>query len=149
MTAGPFLLYDSMLTALVAGALAPLPEADITAVLLSPAYVPDLAAHTAYGDVSAFEISGGDYHGLRLTGGAVAPLSGAAAAFTSDPISWGDPVSLPPTRYMALVFGLPSALKSSSPLIGVQQLATGAVEAVRGAFTVSPPAGGWFHLARG
>ncbi|MCJ9428687.1 hypothetical protein [Kordiimonas marina] len=149
MTAGPFLLYDTTLAALMAGTLNPLADTDITAVLLSPAYVPDLAAHTTYADISAAEIIGSDYRQLRLTGGMVAPLSGAAAAFTSDPLNWGNPVTLPPTRYMTLLLGLPSALTPASPLIGVQQLTTGAVEAVRGAFTVSPPAGGWFHLARG
>jgi hypothetical protein len=149
MTTGPLILTDGMILRLVTREPAPLDVADLTAVLLSVHYTPDPAGHDTFGDIAAFEISAPDYARRRLFGGRFAAGEGGAA-FHSDPLNFGDPVTFPPVRYLAFCFGTPMALPGASPLVGVMDLAPagGAVEAVRSAFLIPPPPGGWFSLQR-
>ncbi|NVJ71384.1 MAG: hypothetical protein HWE08_13565 [Alphaproteobacteria bacterium] len=149
MIAGPLQLYDSAVLSLVDGSRKPLSQEPLTALLLKPTYVPDLAAHTQLTDVEALEANTGDYRRLALTGPIIRAMAGGAS-FSSDPISWGNPVSLPPVKYLLLAYGAPGTLSGSSSLLGVLDLAENApaVEAVRSSFTVTPPAGGWFILSR-
>jgi hypothetical protein len=145
MPSGSLLVYDAALDALLKGTLPPFVSSPISAVLLSPSYVPNLAAHANFSDISASELSSSDTARLQLTGANV-----VAAAFRSDTLIFGDPVTLGPVRYMAFVLGLPKSLQPSSPLLGVADLSPtgGALEAQRGRFEVSVPPGGWFSLAR-
>ncbi|WP_286828751.1 MULTISPECIES: hypothetical protein [Kordiimonas] len=149
MITGPLQLYDQSLVALLDGSRKLLDEAKLTALLLNATYVPDLSAHATLADVSGFEIAGGDYHRRSVTGGAIQAATGVAA-FTSDAISWGDPVTLPPAKYLAICYGALGTLAPESPLLGVMDLAGSApsVEAVRSSFRVTPPASGWFTLSR-
>lgn len=149
MITGPLQLYDKSLVALLDGSRKLLDEAKLTALLLKTSYVPDLTVHSTLADISAFEVSGDDYQRRSVTGGAIQASPGAAA-FTSDTISWGDPVTLPPAKYLAICYGALGTLALDSPLLGVMDLAQGApsIEAVRSSFRVTPPATGWFTLSR-
>jgi|GEM_PF-3866433 len=146
---GPLQLYDRSLVGLLDGSRKLLDEASLTALLLSSNYVPDLAVHRVLADVSAFEVSGGDYRRRSVTGGTILASTGAAA-FSTDAISWGDPVTLPPVKYLAICYGALGTLAPDSQLLGVMNLAGDApsVEAVRSSFSVSSPLGGWFSLTR-
>ncbi len=148
MAAGSFILYDVAISALAQASLPPLAEADIAAVLLLPSYAPDASGHMSYADLKAHELAAADYAQVRVTGSVVTPAAGGAF-FISDAISWGDPVSFPPFKYMALVLGFAGSLKNADIILGVQDLnTTGAVEVNRGAVQVSPPSGGWFQITR-
>ncbi|TNE60830.1 MAG: hypothetical protein EP335_17475 [Alphaproteobacteria bacterium] len=147
MTPGSFLLYDSVIASLGEGSLPPLDGAALTAMLLRPDHVPDLAAHCQLADVQAFEMEGGNYRRLALTGARLERVTGGVA-FRSDPLIWGDPVDIGPAGYMVLAFGSPAKLVASATLLGIQQLADGAVEAVRSRFSIAPADAGWFHLGR-
>lgn len=149
MITGPLNLYDKSLVALLDGSRKLLDEAKLTAMLLNATYVPDLSAHATLADVSAFEVAGWDYTRRSVTGGAIQASTGAAA-FTSDAISWGDPVTLPPAKYLVMAYGALGTLAPDSPLLGVMDLNESApsVEAVRSSFRVTPPTSGWFALSR-
>jgi len=145
MPSGTLTLFDATLNALLRCALPSLETAPYTALLLAPGYVPNAATHSVFADVEAFELTSSEAVRVQLTGGLV-----TAAAFHSDDIIFGDPVTLGPVRYMALLAGVPAALTSSSILLGVADLLPGggALEAQRGRFSVSAPAAGWFSLTR-
>lgn len=148
MPTGQFLLFDAAVRELLLCDSASLESADLTACLLTNGYVPDLAGHEEFGDVSAYEASGLDYRQARVKGSAIVDATGGAA-FTSDAISFGNPVSIPFVKYLLLVRGLPGALRSSSRLVGVLDLNTGGiVEALRDEFTITPSVGGWFQVTR-
>jgi len=149
MTTGPLILSEAMLLALLSGTPERLDQAALTALLLTPDYLPDPVSHGVYADIAAYEVAATDYQRQRLHGGRFAATA-TGASFTSDPILFGDPVCLPPVRYLAFCFGLPAALEDDAPLVGVMDLAPGgvAVEAVRGRFAVTPPAEGWLTLAQ-
>lgn len=146
---GPLLLYDQALLPLLRKSYPSLEEAGLIAVLLEAAYVPDLSTHSRFADIRADEIAAADYRRQVVTGGQLT-ASGGVVCFTSDPISWGNPVTLPPLRYMAILYGGPGLLTDDSPLLALMDLgpAGGAVEAVRGDFTLTPPNTGWFSLTR-
>ncbi|WP_262689790.1 hypothetical protein [Kordiimonas aestuarii] len=146
MNTGPMILYAPPFEHLMTGVLR-LPLARLSAVLLDGRYVPDMSQHDRYSHITPYELSGGDYGPVAVAGVRVEPVPGGAAFFT-DPIIWGDPVDLPPARFLALLMSLPGKPKAEDALFGLVDLspAGGAVEAQRGAFGVSPPTGGWFTL---
>jgi len=145
MLTGSLTLYDNALNGLVAGSFPSLQASPICAILLAPAYVPDAAVHARFADVSVHEAKSAGNLRLQLTGASV-----AAAAFHSNDLIFGDPVTLGPVRTLALVMGLAGGLTADSPLLGYIDLAPagGALEAQRGRFAVAAPASGWFQLAR-
>ena len=147
MIAGPLIVPDSTLNALLGGQLPPFPGANLTALLLGATYSPDFALHATLSDVSPHEISGHDYRRLVVTGTSVTAAPGGAV-FATDAISWGDPVTMPPCKYLAVCFGSLGTLQGAERLLGIADLAPthAAVEAMRSAFTVTPPAPGWFVL---
>lgn len=142
---GPLDLYDSTLDALAASSFPALSSAPLSAVLLAPNYVPDFALHSRFADIAAYEVPGGDSLRVLLTGTNV-----AGAAFFSDDLIFGDPVTVGPVRYLALTIGAPNGLSDDSLLIGVADLSPlgGALEAQCGRFSVAAPAGGWFKISR-
>ena len=145
MPAGALTLFDSTLTGLLRGTVPPLDTSPLTALLLAPGYAPNIAVHSVFADVEAYELKAVDAVRLLLTGTSV-----SGASFQSDDLIFGDPVSIGPVRYMALLAGNPDALTPSSMLIGVADLTpTGdALEAQRGRFAVTAPTAGWFSLSR-
>lgn len=146
MPSGPLLLFDTTLHGLFTCSV-PAFDGPIAGVLLSAAYVPDMAEHSQYGDITAHELSNADYAPTALAGQALTFAAGQIK-FSSDTVQFGDPVKLGPAKYLALVFGHATALQASNLLLGVVDLATssGAVEAQNSGFSISPPATGWFSL---
>jgi len=147
MDGGPITLYDSALYGMLActqpGLVSP-----ITAVLLSAAHVPDMAEHTQFSHIKAEEIAGYDYARKQVTGQALSLVDGSVR-FTSDTIQFGNPVTIGPVKYLALVFGSAGTLADSSVLLGLADLApsSGAVESQNSGFAITPPAEGWFSLS--
>jgi len=141
MPAGPMLLYSAAVDALLRAQI-PLHATPITALLLAPGYVPDLALHTAYSDIAAYDLA--PSRRVSVTGTSV-----SAGAFRSDTLMFGDPLSTGPVRHCALVQAPATLFRPDSPLIGVIDLAPDGppLEARNGPFTVTMPAGGWFQLA--
>ncbi|MBL4837965.1 MAG: hypothetical protein JKY34_10350 [Kordiimonadaceae bacterium] len=149
MAAGPLLVYNRALNGLFDGSLPSLTTTPLSAVLLSPSHGVDLAAHETLADITADEIENPDYAPAEVTGERV-EVDASGPCFHSDTINFGDPVTLGPARYVVLVCGAPGGLEANSLLLGIAELTSGgAVEAQRSKFTVSPPAEGWFRLARG
>ncbi len=146
MITGPLTLYDTALHRFAKGSLR-LPSVRLTALLLGGGYTPDQNSHAVLSDVASHEIAGGSYTRLQVSGARVLPASGAAQ-FTTDAMNWGDPVNMPPARFMVLVEGLAAQLQANSKLFGVVDLSPGggAVESQRGAFTLTSPASGWFEI---
>lgn len=148
MPTGPMHVYDSALEALLASRSPSLATSPLTAVLLNPRHTVDLTSHRVFADIAGDEISDTDYKRRTLTGTRV-QLETGGPVFLSDSVSFGNPVTLGPVGYMALVFGRAAGLKSDSALLGISELSIGgAVEAQRNVFRVSPPLDGWFQLSR-
>lgn len=149
MPIGSLLLTDSMPYSLLSGEPWRLDETDLTALLLLPTYQPDSALHTSFGDIADHEVHGADYQRQRLHGARFFKTA-KGASFSTDSILFGDPICLPPVRYLAICAGLPTTLDMSARLVGTLDLAPDgvAVEAVRGRFAVNPPADGWFTLTQ-
>ena len=151
MNTSPMQIYDTAFYAFALGALR-LTAGDKVAVLLDARYVPDLGNHATFADIQAFELAGGQYRRQQLTGARLVPLPGAIC-FTSDPLNWGNPVTLAPSKYLVLLDGLAGGLKPTSALLALMDLTGGtgfgAVEASHGAFAVTPPNSGWFEIRAG
>lgn len=145
----PLKLYDSALQALLLQEHAPLSDIPLSALLLASQYQPNPVGHATLADALSFEVTGGDYNRQQMTGAMLSRVSGGVM-FTSDPLHWGDPVTMPLAGFLLLCRGRLGDLVPSSPLFGVMALTADGtpVEALRGAFTLSPPATGWFTLTR-
>jgi hypothetical protein len=119
----------------------------LSALLLNSHYAPDMDNHSRYSDIRGFELVGGTYKPVPVTGVRVDVVPGGAAFFT-DPILWREPSDLMPARYLALVTGVATALKADDPLFALLDLVPmgGAVEAQRGSLRVGADEGGWFAL---
>jgi len=143
MPSGPFCLYEPTLDTMLRGTSPSLDTSPISAVLLAPTYVPDIKAHSLFSHVQDHEFMASSQARLLVSGKQV-----LNAAFHSDDLIFGNPVTLGPVRYVAFVFGASKALKADSPLLGLIDLspAGGAVEAQRGRFAVAVPEAGWFQL---
>lgn len=149
MQVGPLFLTYTMPYSLLTGEPMRLDTVDLTALLLRPDYQPDASAHTSFGDIADHEVTAPDYQQQRLHGARFLKTA-TGASFTTDDLLFGDPICLPPVRYLAICIGLPKALDMSAPLVGILDLVPGgsAVEAVRGRFAITPPTEGWFTLAQ-
>ena len=143
MPSGPFCLYEPTLDTMLRGSLPSLDASPVSAVLLASTYVPDFKAHSLFSQVRDHEFIASSQVRLLISGKQV-----VNAAFHSDDLVFGDPVTLGPVRYVVFVFGASKALKADSPLLGLIDLspAGGAVEAQRDRFAVAVPEAGWFQL---
>lgn len=148
MDGGPITLYDSALYGMLActqpGLVSP-----ITAILLSAAHVSNMVAHSQFSHIKADEILGYDYARKQVTGQGLS-LVDSSVRFTSDTIQFGNPVTIGPVKYLALVFGNKDTLADSSLLLGIADLAPsgGAVESQNSGFAIMPPVEGWFSLSQ-
>ncbi|MEX0299201.1 MAG: hypothetical protein AB3N28_09030 [Kordiimonas sp.] len=148
MPAGPLRVYDSALLGMLDQTLPPLDTATLTALLLSPRHVVDLASHQILLDIKDDEISAADYARASVNGARLSKVPGGASFF-SDPIHFGDPVTMGPVSFLAMVYGELHSLSDASPLLGIAELSVGgAVEAQRSRFSISAPPEGWFFLTR-
>ena len=66
----------------------------IRAALLTNAYVPDVAAHATWGDVSAHEVTDPDYVKQTLGGKTIALDGSGRPVMDADDIDFGDPVTI-------------------------------------------------------
>lgn len=125
----------------------------MSAHLLVPTFVPDTALSATVATVVDFELASSDYQPQSITGQSVFG-AGDVWSFTSDPILFGDPVTLPPFRYLVLARGHVNAAASAKPLLACLDLgldlgASGtAREVVKGAFVIRPDAAGWFSITQ-
>lgn len=144
MTDVTFKLTQSGMKALLSASFRLL-EDPLTVLLLAPSYEPDMN-HATFGAVAAHEVTSRDYNRVLLTGAQVS----APAVFRSDPFHFGNPVTIGPVGSVALVGGLPNAVKESSPLLAVGNFLDNgtALESIRGPFTIMPSADGWFALTQ-
>lgn len=149
MPAGPLSVYDSALSGMLSQSLPSLVSSPVSAVLLNPGHEVDLAAHSRFSDVEAFEIDMAEYRRQPVTGARVIPGVGGAS-FHTDTIHFGDPVTIGPVAYLVIAYGAVPRLSNDSPLLGIAELSVegGAVEAQRSSFSVSAPASGWFEFSR-
>ncbi|MBL4791006.1 MAG: hypothetical protein JKY60_18815 [Kordiimonadaceae bacterium] len=145
MITGSLNLYDSALAGLLSGRCSSLANTSVTAVLLSPGYAPDFAAHSSFADIVQAELKGAAALRHLLTGTRI-----NGAAFLSDSLLFGDPVTVGPVRYVAMVMGTPKGLGTESALLGFLDVAPegAALEAQRARFEIIAPAEGWFRLSR-
>ncbi|MCK0068043.1 hypothetical protein [Kordiimonas laminariae] len=117
----------------------------ITAVLLSPAYSFE-NTHRQYVDIKAFSLRSSDYQPTQLNGKRVFD----PASFISDPINFGNPVTIGPVGAVALVKAFPKALKDTSLLLAVGNFINSGspVESIRGPFILTPSPSGWFTFSQ-
>ena len=149
MPVGNFQVLDEAIEALANAQLGDLDGVGIAAVLVGSGYTPNLATHATYSDISANEISGGDYAQVAVTGAVLSDISGGVRFDTGD-ITWGNPVTIPACKYLALVVGTAGSLGVGARVIGIQDLDTGGgtVESINAEFTVQAPTNGWFDITR-
>lgn len=149
ITTGPLQLYNSTLTALARGAFGNFEEAQFCAILLADTYAPNLDQHGRYGDLQLHEISGNDYGPVPISSFSVSD-SLEGAIFSGDDIRFGEQVTIPPCRYLAICSGAVTDLNSNSPLFGLIDLrpAGGTVESFNAEFTIQAPENGWLVLNR-
>lgn len=149
MTVGNLVIYDNALTGIFNGTLPALPAASLSAHLLSAGYAPDTVLHSSFNDVAAFEVQGHGFEAKSLTGVHVVTGAGQVSVH-SDPIIFGDPISVPPFRYLLIAYGLPGAAADNKALFGFADLSTGggALETVRGSLHFSHGDGGWFGVSQ-
>ncbi len=148
MPAGPLRVYDSALHGMLNQSLPQIDATPLTALLLSPQHVVDFASHQVLADIKGHEISAMDYGRHSVKGARISMVPGGTAFF-SDAINFGNPVTMGPVSFLAIVYGERQSLLDESPLLGIAELAVGgAVEAQRSGFSVSAPPEGWFFLTR-
>ena len=97
------------------------------------------AAHTAYSDVSATELStAGDYAPVALAGKAVSIVSGKIRYNCND-IAFGDPVSIGPTDGIVILKGTAATPGASDALLFYAPLSD--LQSTDAVFSVNVPAG--------
>ncbi|WP_374764269.1 hypothetical protein [Yunchengibacter salinarum] len=149
MSTEPFTLFDGAIDGLMRGALGDLANRPITACLMAGTYQPGLATDLVWSDIADHALTDADYAPRALGGQAI--ISGPdGAALHSDPVDFGDPVTIGPASHLVFVLGQAGALAAGDRLLGVQTLdpAGGGLKAINGAFSVQPANGGWFALGR-
>lgn len=142
MAAGSFTLYGAAIEGIARG-LVDLDGHSFKAALCASGYTPNVATHAALADLTN-ELSGGDYARVTLTGVSVA-RSGTTVKFTSDPVDFGDDVTLT-AKYLVLY----DDTHASDALLGYVDLNTGggSASSTDGPFEVAPDAAdGWFTMA--
>lgn len=143
MAAGNFTFYNR---GKLAHSQSDLSSATISVVLLGSGYTPDVAAHTAYSDVSASEIGDADYTPQQLTTPAFTESTGTVS-FDGDDISFGNPVSIE-AKYAVFVridTGTVASPATGDVLLGYVDLNTSGgaatVSSTNSEFSVNTPNG--------
>ncbi len=149
MSSAAFVLYHQTLRSFLSGEFEAPAVSAMSAHLLVPTFVPNTALSATVATVAGFELAGSDYQPRALTGHAVLG-AGDVWSFTSDPILFGDPVTLPHFRYVVLAGGHVNAPASSKPLLAYLDLGSNgtAREVVKGSLVIRPDAGGWFSITQ-
>lgn len=123
-------------------------DVDFTWALLSSAYT-QADTDTLWSDVSANEISDGDYAQQAVTTRTVANNAGEAQ-FKSDPADFGANVTIEEAKYLVLVAGTATSVAAGDKIIGTIDLDDGGgiVFANNGEFSITQPAAGWFRAVQ-
>lgn len=95
--------------------------ASVKCALVTSSYVPS-QAHTAYSDVSAYEVSGGDYSvgGMTLTGKTIATSTNQLRLDAVD-VAWSN---LPVKPRYAIIYDATNVTASQRTLMGYMDLGT-------------------------
>lgn len=149
MSSASMKLYEQSLVGLFLGALKGYGASDLSAHILGPSYVPDLSAHATLDQVAVHEVAAADYAPQAVSGVTVTPVAGTVI-ISADPIVFGDPVTIPPFRYLLLAYGLPTVEAARKSLVGYADLSPngGAREAVDGAVVMTFGSNGWISLTQ-
>lgn len=142
-------VFGPALAQVLSGLLPAISTADFSAHLLAPTAQFENGFLTSLAEVSGYLLGNqapfiAPVQGTRIETG----LDGAPS-FHTDALVFGDPITTPPFRYIALAYGLPGAPLSEKAMICYLDLAPaiGAVEVVNGPLRVNPPADGWFKIS--
>lgn len=140
-------VYQQAMRAVLSGALPGFGGVGLSAHLMKPAFVPDQIGQETFADIIAYEITGSDYSPRSVNGIAVTAESGSWSLET-DTIIFGDPVTVPPFRFLVMAYGPVAAPSSSKQLLLCTDLAPsgGALEASDGALKVEMPSTGWLTI---
>lgn len=142
------MIYTKTLRSILLGAIASPGESTISAHLMAPSFVTDHINDQTFADVIEHELSAAGYV-PRIVTGVQIQTSGTTCLFTSDPIVFGDPVTVPPFRYLVIAYGAPASAPHKKQLLTAHDLAPGggALESTNAALKISPPALGWFNIS--
>lgn len=153
MAVGNFTLYSEAIEAMAAGGLGSLASGPVAAVLLAATHTPDADAHGTWADLSADELTGGDYAQVPVTLGAT-PLVDipGGVRFTTNTVTFVNPGTIADAKYFVLVMGTAGSLTGTERLIGFVDLddasASATVASLNAEFSVQTPASGWFEITR-
>ncbi len=149
MAVSTLTIYDGALAGIMDGSLPGFSNASLSAHLLNASYAPDKTLHQTVEDVAAFEVVSSGYSAAALTGVRTVVQPGRVSLQT-DPVLFGDPVSVPPFRYLLFAYGHPNAPAGEKALLGYSDLSAegGALEVVRGSLVFTPDETGWITLSQ-
>ena len=141
-------LYEKTMQSVLSGLLPEPAACSLSAHLMVPAFIPNQTTQETFADIAAHEMSWRDYSARAVTGAAIMVNNGVWS-LTSDPIIFGDPVTVPPFRFMVMAYGAPAAPPATKQLLLCADLVSGggALEATRGALKIEPPTAGWFAIS--
>ncbi len=150
MAIGAVALYHAALLHLLRGGWGDLEQRPLSAILLTGQYTPDLAVHSHWSHVLAYQPVSPDYRPQPALNSSLSMLS-ESVSFQTDAVSFGEAVTIQDVRYFALVLGTASNLLSSDRLLGYVDLSPGGGtrESYSAPFSVHPPSTGWFTLQQG
>ena len=149
MVVGKMTIFEKTLNDILDGTMQGYLSHGFSAHLLAPAYVPVADTQYSFADISSFEVVGQDYLAKSVTGTAITANNGNVAV-GSDPIVFGNPITLPLFRYFVLATGLPGASAATKKLVAYADLTVGggAREVVRGALVFNHGPDGWFAFSQ-
>ncbi len=149
MLVGKMTIFEKTLNNILDGTMQGYISQGLSAHLMVSTFVPLVETQYTFVDISSAEVTGQDYLAKSMTGIAVT-VSNGNIAISSDPIVFGNPITLPLFRYLVLASGLPGASAATKKLVAYADLATGggAREVVRGALVFNHGADGWFAFSQ-
>ncbi len=147
MLVGPMTIFEQTLKNMLGGFAPGYISQGLSAHLMTQAFTPLAATQNSFADIASAEVTGQDYAAKSLTGESLS-LNAATIALVSDPIIFGEPITLPLFRYLVLATGLPGAAAGTKHLVAYADLVVGggAREVVRGSLTFNHDEGGWFSF---
>lgn len=148
MLIGEMITFEHTLREVLAGVMPGYINSGLSAHLMSHGDAPDVSVQQSLADIAGSEITGQDYGAVSLTGLSV-DVGDGKVSIKSDAILFGDPITMPPFRYLLLASGLPGAAASSKKLVAYCDLATngGVREVIRGSLVFSHGVDGWLSFS--
>lgn len=149
MLVGNMAIFEQTLKNVLEGVMPGYISQGMSAHLMTQSFGPLVDSQLSFADIALAEVVGQDYNAKALTGVAVT-LANGKIAIISDPIIFGDPITLPLFRYLVFATGLPGAANTSKKLIAYSDLAMGggAREVVRGSLVFNHGLEGWLSFSQ-